>query len=362
MAARLRERLIEGRKIRVAEKGRPLVEPDGSGFVPLAEFFGAEHRITSENILACFGWRDTGYDTVEIRATPAVRTGNRVLDKTLLERLNKQLKFIRQRVKKMEAKRVELKDEHDSFSAKARSDLDTKTRNKYRAQIRRRREAIDKEITGSKSSVARLMNQIKQANKPENFVDEVVPEKREQVRVPGDTFIEWANSRERKGDQLRPHQYEELSPSKPKGFGGLENHIIREAIRYGVFCPLPEAWLEDTKLPFGQIDESKLIAVCKQLSERPGLRQIPADGVTIIRYALRHRGERGETNQDDMENALILKTGGAQIGGQVYSGRRTDAGSKLESFDTTRAGGSDTPSGGTGDDDQWSGVDSDGDK
>ncbi len=365
MAARLRERMVEGRSIRVRKKGcppvesKPLVEPKSKNvFVPLAELLGAHIRITSENILAWFGWYDTGYDTIMIHvSSPAVRTGNRVLDKARLDRLHSQLTLVRQRVKDSEARLVELDGEHDGFSAKARPDLDAKTRNKYRAQIRRQREAVDKDIIQRKSSIAQLMNEIKKANNPVNYIDEVISEKREQVRHPGPSFLEWSNTREDgRRDMPDLRKYEEmLRGSDKKGWGRLENHIIREAIRYGVLCPLPEAWLEDTKLPFGCVDAAKLIAASKH--------RISLDGITVIRYSLLDRGNRGshvESEQDDPENALILKTGGAQIGGQVLGGRQTRTGLKLESFNLDRKGsGVSAPSGGTGDDDGWSGdVDS----
>jgi hypothetical protein len=80
----------------------------------------------------------------------------------------------------------------------------------------------------------------------------------------------------------------------------LENEIIFQAIRWGLIRPTKDALIKYPRLRLGRTDEPEEIA------------------------------------QDDTENALILKTGGAQIGASIYNfgyGRRSG------SFDNTVAHG-----------------------
>jgi hypothetical protein len=102
----------------------------------------------------------------------------------------------------------------------------------------------------------------------------------------------------------------ELLKDSPKRFRSFtfidkwrhfENEIVFQAIRWGLVRPTKDALIKYPRLRLGKTDEPEEIA------------------------------------QDDTENALILKTGGAQIGASIYNFGRTWAGRPRQSgsFDNT---------------------------
>lgn len=233
-------------------------------------------------------------------------------------------------IHEQELKRVDAQTEHDGFSKKLRPDLDEKTRRWYKRQSKAAIIACDNIIATSRKTVQRLRKQIQRwPNDPKHYRKVPIPGTGTEVMVPGpslrevltESLIGRASIQKAELDAYATAS-DPLQP-KYKGYAVFENRLLKEVMKSGlIFCPLDAAydmcpWLE----PYTPIDHG----------------------------------------HDQIENKLVIKTGGAQIGGRVIGAgwRRTGdtlVPRRLTTFENSgEAGVESAPSGDTGDNDSWAG-------
>jgi hypothetical protein len=220
--------------------------------------------------------------------------------------LERQIADARIRIKDLTEQKKQFQAEHDGFSAKLRGDLDAKTRAKYKREAKTARKKCETDIRQERGNILNWQKEtVRLKTEPTAFEKVPVPGTGTVVSSQPTTFQEYLTGKGSisQSDLDRYVSFAAGNTPPFKGMGAFENRLIHEAIKFGVIlAPLK----------------------CAQ-TMAPWLSEFSLD-----------RWNR----DDELENRLILKTGGEQIGGRIYGAGqgRAGYGRRLTTFDKTEYG------------------------